>query len=165
MKVGMGVDLPPVDLLPVEPDPPAWDIIVTARRVGRRTDRQLDRILSVRGLTFTQLEALHTLWDRPSSTPGMLARDLGMTRQSAYELLLKLAARGLAEMFAAEGGRRCSRLTLQGRQQLLSGSRWLSEVLATVEAIPGGHRGALLEGLARLEVAITAPRRKKWWLG
>jgi DNA-binding MarR family transcriptional regulator len=144
--------------------PAAWDVVCSTRRVARRVERKLDRLLSVLGLTFTHLEALHVVWDRHSTTPGWLARELRISRQGAQQVLEKLAQRGLVEMFVADGGRRCARLTPFVREQLMQGSRWLTEAFGAVDRIPVAHRRALLEALARLEVAITARRAAPWWL-
>jgi DNA-binding MarR family transcriptional regulator len=144
--------------------PDAWDLVCSTRRAARRIERKLDRLLSVLGLTFTHLEALHVVWDRHSTTPGWLARELGISRQGAQQVLEKLAQRGLIEMFVADGGRRCARLTTFGREQLMQGSSWLTEVLDAVDRIPAANRRALLEALRRLEVAITARRAASWWL-
>jgi DNA-binding MarR family transcriptional regulator len=144
--------------------PGAWDVVCSTRRAARQVERKLDRLLSVVGLTFTHLEALHVVWDRHSTTPGWLARELGISRQAAQQVLEKLGQRGLIEMFVAGGGRRCARLTAFGLEQLMQGSRWLTEVLGAVDRIPAAHRRALLEALRRLEVAITARRAASWSL-
>jgi len=119
-------------------------------------------LLAVQGLTFTHLEVLHVAWDRHATTSGQVAHELGISRQGARQVLEKLAQRGLVEVFVADGGRRCARLTSFGREQLLQGSRWLTEALDAVERIPAEHRDALLEGLGRLEVAVTARPAAPW---
>lgn len=142
----------------------AWDVVRSTRRVARRVGRTLDRLLAVQGLTLTHLEALHATWDRRTTTPGRLARDLGISRQGALQVLEKLETRGLIEMFVADGGRRCARITSFGREQLMQGSRWLTEVFDAVDRIPAAHRDALMEDLGRLEVAVTARPVAPWRL-
>jgi DNA-binding MarR family transcriptional regulator len=130
----------------------------------RRVDRRLDRLLAVQGLTLTHLEALHVAWERHRTNPGQLARELGISRQGAQQVLEKLAQRGLVEMFVADGGRRCARITSFGREQLREGSHWLSEVLGAVNRIPAERRTALLDALGRLEVAVTSRPITPWGL-
>jgi len=141
--------------------PLAWDLLLHTRRVHRRIDRMLDRVLSVQGLTFTHLEVLQQAEVRVISA-GSVGRALGVSRQGARRAMTKLEDHGLLEPFVADGGRRYARLTGHGRERLSEGVRWLAEILDAIERVPSEHRRGLEEALDRLDVAVTSRRLTSW---
>jgi DNA-binding MarR family transcriptional regulator len=144
--------------------PPPLEVLSAAIRCGRRLVTQIDRDLAVRGLTWSQYQAL-AVFDRHNGWihAGAVGRRMGVSRQAAHTLLHRLGGRGFLEWDERQAWVRCARITLDGREALAAGREALTDVFAAMERLTVEERKQVVSTDNSIRRELARPPGWKPW--
>jgi DNA-binding MarR family transcriptional regulator len=135
-------------------------------RVASETRRAADRAFASSGSSCDQVQALVTLADRRLSVSD-LARELGLERNSASQLVERLVQRGLTSRDRSDVDRRqvILELTPLGRQTLDEALDALASLAALSDEIPVPELVSVESALASLNSRVAALNERVAALG
>lgn len=98
------------------------EVLVSLRRIIRVTDMHSKKLLRASGLTAPQLLILQCLHERNVTSPGQIAKDVGLTQATVTTILDRLEKRGLISRHRSEQDKRrvFVELTSAGLKTVLS---------------------------------------------
>ena len=143
--------------------PPTIEVIVSSILNGRRLNARIDRDLQDLGLTWGRFHALVVL-DRTHGWihAAALARKMGISRQSAHELLRYLDRRGFLR-WMNDSWVHSARLTTDGAQMLDVALVRLGDTFAAIERVEVRERKAIVSAEYAIRRELHRPPRRRSW--
>jgi DNA-binding MarR family transcriptional regulator len=140
--------------------PSPAELVAAARRFHRRLRRLLNEALESAGISYAQFEVLDALIADRNHHTGSLAQQLGITRQSAHDLVRKLDAAGFVERLPPDAGVRGVRVTDEGSAQRDRCIQALEPFRMALGRMTPEARRSFDHALIAAEAAIRPP---PWW--
>jgi DNA-binding MarR family transcriptional regulator len=143
--------------------PPSLEVIEAAIRCGRRLEARIGRDLHHQGLRWGHVHAL-LIMERTGGLihAGSLARRMGITRQSAHAILLRLDDRGFLS-WRDESWIRNVMLTAEGRRALGECLRVLEDTLAAIGRVTVHERKRIVSAERAIDRELRRPVYRKPW--
>lgn len=142
--------------------PTGMQIASRIRRAHHHLERELASMLRPERTSFPQLEVLLVLDDHPKLHAGGIARQLGIRRQSAHQLLTSLARDGRVNLLPMSGPLPGAVLTTEGGELISKCIDALEPVVGALGRLTAADRLALFRLLQQMEAALRPPPRR-WW--
>jgi len=151
--------LVPAGLITQETDPLLDAVQKTARRLVALTATALMRVSPAGGVVTLPGYRILVLIESGVSAPSELAEELDVTRPAVAQILRRLEGRGLItrRSHGDDGRRSVLSVTARGRALIDAVTRERARRLRpALKRLRNGERAELLNGLTRLEQALTA---------
>ena len=138
------------------------DVITAVRRVNKVLRSRFDRALHGLYLSYAQYEVLLLISTDRNLHAAAVARDLKISPQAVQKLVEKLLLGGLVETLPVDGGVVVLRITHDGRTRLRQAAQALGDTHGRIERLAPELRTTLVEGLQRVERALSRPLDGDW---
>jgi DNA-binding MarR family transcriptional regulator len=126
-------------------------------------DVRLDQALDGCGISSAQLELLDLLMRDRNAHAAALARSLGIRRQSASGLIMRLRAAGLVEVLPIDFGVRVPVITEDGRRRRERAHEAMAPILRMLEAaLDLDDRAWFVDTAAQLEGVLSTAGDPSW---
>ncbi|HEY7666635.1 MAG TPA: MarR family transcriptional regulator, partial [Actinomycetota bacterium] len=129
-------------------------IVRATRRLHHRLDGRIDRSLDGSGISGAQFELLDLIGHDRNAHAAALARNLGVSRQSASRLVARLVLAGLVDLLTIDAGVRVAAITDEGRRRLTRAHEATAGLVQEVEALDLDDRAWFVDVVERLDRSL-----------
>lgn len=137
--------------------PAAAELVTLARRFHRQLRVLLNESMEGTGISYAQFEVLEIVHNDRNHHAGSIAGALGITRQSANELVRKLEAAGYVERLTPDNGVRGVLITAAGEAQFQRCNRAIEPFRTFFGRMTADERRGLKDALHAARAALRPP--------